>query len=1222
MTPFDPLQPLDHGTSLIEASAGTGKTWTITALVLRLIVEYGLSIREILVVTFTEAATAELQDRVRLRLRDALRLFRGRGGEDEFLAALRDRLESEGRLDTATLALQDALRDFDQATISTIHGFCNRALHSNAFESGVLFDIELQGDLSHLLEEVVADFWTLNLHDANPLFVRYLQRYKVTPHSLMSLARTVCSASSLEVLGLRQGAPPELVSDELEGRYAVLRALWQPHASGLLAALKKSGLKHPWYSLDRTAQAADDGLDHDRLTPPTKDLYTLTREGLCEGANRPHLPQEGQLASLLDALDAFYDEWTGQLEPLLHEHLMHLQSRLALQVRERFEDRKRSARSWSYDDLLTELDRALQGETGELLATAMRAETRAVLVDEFQDTDPIQYRIFSRVFGGRPDWWLYLIGDPKQAIYAFRGADIFAYLRAVQDAGSQRYTLDTNRRSDSGLVDALNAVYKRVVRPFVFKDIHYAPVKSAHGQRLVDDLEPVLIRWVSTRNKRYLTKRGVRRVTYDFRTDQLPQVLAEDVARLLALGTTIQPDPELEPRALEPGDIAILVRTNKEAGPIQAGLRELGIDSVLHAASNVLTTAEAWQLEQVMAAVAEPGNRRAVRSALTTELLGRSANDLVELEEGEGQDWDRWVEQLRLWRSLWEDQSFARMFRALVETGDTLPRVLGMPDGERRMTNLLHLNELLSSASANQDLGVNGLLRWFRGSRLEAADTKDMELRLESDARAVQITTIHKAKGLEWPVVLVTGLFHGSKGGSVPLSFHDRGRQDRHCLDLDEGGPSWQRHVAMARREERAEDARLLYVALTRAKHRVVLYHSPLNTFERSPIAQLLHQSAALTEDQALDQTIERVAKLDARAIYEELGLFVQRLGGVQVWEPQERPERWKGAGDGQAEATLSARSRRRGLLDGSWRIGSFSSLTRGERSPTGPVAEGKDLDAHAALPDPVEDEGEDILLGAFPKGAKAGTFFHDVLEHLDFRYQDTQTLLTLVEQRLKLHGYDPGVWTVTVAEAFQQTLDTALDDTGWGLRQLDNSDRINELQFTLPVSAGLEALDQRADLEARLTPEDLAGVFRVHRTRVVPASYADDLQALDFTGLHGFVTGFVDLIYRRDGRWWVVDYKSNHLGDQLSDYAQHRLPDAMAHGHYFLQYHLYCVALHRLLKLRQPGYSYDEHFGGAQYLFIKGMSPELGPSHGVFTDRPTLQMLEALSAAFGGPGA
>ncbi len=1225
MIPFDPLQTLETGTNLIEASAGTGKTWTIEALVLRFVVEKHLPIDKILVVTFTDAATAELQERVRSRLWQALQHFSGKPvGDDEFLRRLHDGLAGPDALERARKDLSRALCDFDKAAISTIHGFCNRALHTNAFESGVLFDIELHGDLSPLLEELVADFWTASLHDADPVFVHFLKRKGTTPLPpptqgwrppgvyLSELARKLCSAPDLYLLDRLDSPPPPLETEQLEGLYQQLRDLWQPHAQELLTALKRLGtheIAHKRYILERLFRKVDDWLDHDRFTPPPAQFESLTREALGRGVQRPRLPQASHLASLLDAIDSFYERWSQDMEPLLEQHLLHLQTRLATTIREVFDRSKRKARSWSYDDLLTQLDRALAGPQGEALAEAMRKETRAVLVDEFQDTDPVQYRIFSRVYGGRDDTWLYLIGDPKQAIYGFRGADIFAYMRAVRDAGDQRFTLDTNRRSDAPLVDALNATYARLTRPFVFDEIAHAPVKHVEPTRLVDDLQPLLVRWVSTRDRRQRNRRN--RLRYEFLTDTLPQVVAADVARLLKLGSRIEVEAEGE-RELRPGDIAILVRSNKAGLPIQAALRQLGIDSVLHAASNVLATDEARELEQLMAAVAEPARRQAVCTALTTELLGQSANDLVALEDQDGESWDRWVERLRTWRSLWEEQSFARMFRALFETGDTLSRVLGMPDGERRMTNLLHLNELLSTAAAEQDLGINGLLRWFRLHRTKVSESKDMELRLESDSAAVQITTVHKAKGLEWPVVLCTGLFTGHKLGQPPLLFHDRDHADRHSLALDPSAPEWGRHLVMARHEQRAEDARLLYVALTRARHRVVLYSCPMGSYERSPIAQLLHQTPAVTPDQVLDQTIERVGKLGDRAIYQELSSYVETLSGVQLWEPVDRPMPWV-SHDAAPDSPLAARTRARSSLDPSWRIGSFSSLSRRDGPRAGPVAEGRDHDHDHDQPDLVPDESPDIVLSAFPRGAKAGTFVHDVLEHLDFQFQEPDELQELVKQRLKLHGYDPGTWAETVVEALQQVLNTPLDDSGWTLRQLPDTDRINELQFTLPVGMGLKATD--SDLATRLVPKHLAQVFQEHASPHIPSTYTDDLETLDFEPLHGFLTGFIDLIYRRGERWWVVDYKSNHLGDQLADYGCARLPDAMAHGHYFLQYHLYCVALHRTLKRRLPDYDYASHFGGAQYLFIKGMTPDSGADFGVYTDRPSLDMIEALDS-------
>ncbi len=1214
MKAFSITQPLPPGITLIEASAGTGKTWTITGLVLRLLVEEQLELPQILVVTFTEAATSELQDRVRKRLREAI------GHLDGSLPVQGDPLldhlseVSQDDLTGALLRLRTALADFDLAAISTIHGFCRRMLQENAFESGVLFDTELVGDQTALLEEIVYDFWARDLEQAHPALVRYLAMQGVSPSSLLGIAEQVASRPDLPVLPSDPSQLPPPDDLGLMQAFDTFKAAWGEHRRSLHEALygRIRGWDYSGEALSDLFRQVDGFLAPDRYegAPP----WALDRLRRDELGSRTWRDEELPANPLLDAIEDFYDAWF-QHQGALNQHLLRLELDLVDFVRRELPKRKAKANTWSFDDLLLQLDQALQKPgVGPRLAHSIRLRHRAALIDEFQDTDPVQYRIFQTVFGHQGDW-LFLIGDPKQAIYGFRGADIFAYRRAKADAGDRAYTLRVNYRSDPGLVAAMNQLFTRLVLPFAYDFIDYPEVSARPGASdQLDQGAPLQLRFLDSP---WLKKPWQGRISKTGPTGweaAIPRQVAADIRDLLRGGE------KLGDRLVRPGDIAVLVRKNQQAIQVQEALRAVGVPSVLHGATSVLASDEADQLELLLAGIAEPGRRSALRTALSTPLIGLDGHALAQLDSDEEGAWDDWIDRFRRWRGLWERQSVARMFRAVLEDQGLQVRLLGLPDGERRMTNLLHLVELVHTAAVSQELGVTGVLRWLRSTRMDQTpDPEAMSLRLESDARAVQLVTVHGSKGLEYPIVYCPYLWHSwvkTASSSPQVRFHDP--DDEHGLKLDLGGPRHGAHLDLMNLEDRAEDLRLLYVAITRARHRALLYLGPFRPLDHSALGYLLHQpTGVLPEHKPLDATAAHVKQLTGRQLRGEIEALAAESQGRISASLADQPTHARWSPETEQHPLLQAR-RPAAQPDRSWHTSSFSRLTRtserGLKLAAGPVAEGRDRDIAVVEPEPSPETGRPIRLLEFPRGAKAGNFFHDVLEHLDFQATDPLELDEHVRRMLRVHGFDEEL-SPTVCDALGAVLATPFHTDGLCLRDLAPAQRINELEFTVPVGSGLRA---RTDTP-RLDRPAIARVFRDHGSAQIPVDYPDSLERLEFEPLHGFLMGFVDLIFQHEGRWYVVDYKTNHLGDHLDAYAQARLPEAMAHGHYFLQYTLYVLALHRYLKLRLPDYDYEQHFGGATYLFLKGMEPSLGADHGAFRDRPSLTMIEALEAALEG---
>lgn len=1126
MTPLDPITVPLTGTNLIEASAGTGKTHTITNLYVRMLLELRLYVSQILVVTYTNAATAELRTRVRRRLHQALAALdsAGNSGDDFFDQLVRAR-QANGSLAQDREWLVDALHGFDEAAIFTIHGFCQRMLQENAFESAVAFDTELIRNQSPLLTEVVQDFWVRELHAAPEAFVRHLDARKISP-------------TALEHLAMRVITHPDM---------PILPAIGAPH---------------------------DDDLDS-RLLQFQLDFIEYTRRELRR--------------------------------------------------------RKEQARQQSFDDLLHRLVEALRGPGGAILAKTIRQRFHAALIDEFQDTDPIQYEIFRRVYLDT-NAVLFLIGDPKQAIYAFRGADVFAYIQAKHDAASAPRTLNINRRSDPRLVKAVDTLFGRLTKPFVFDDIPFIHVRPApdaidHLGGTAAGQPPLRILYVD----RAIAERGQGGVINKTWGEQpLTRAVAGEIVRFLESGATI------DGRPVEPGDIAVLCRKNKQAALMQETLRELGVPTVLQTEASVFEAPEAAEMQRVLLAMGGPADSRAIRAALCTPMLGQSAADVCALDRDE-QRWDDWVGQFTLWHDLWTQRGFVAAFGALLDSQDVQARLLGLLDGERRLTNVLHLMELLHAASTEERRGPHALVQWLTQMRTDsdaraALAGEAAQIRLESDAGAVKLTTVHKSKGLQYPIVYCPYLWDGallSANDEKAVRFHDA--DDHNALKLDIGSSERDAHAALAEREVFAENLRLLYVALTRARHCCTIVWGQFRHAESSALGYVLHQPRG--SDHPREATAAHIKSLrkapDDRAFRAELeALAASAPDAIGIADlsiqPVDRYTRMV-AEAGALRCRVASRS-----LHRTWRVSSFSALAASGATISEPAETGLDHDATIDIapseePPPQPADETLVVLHDFPRGTRAGQLVHQVLQDLDFEASGP-IASEVVAQLLGRFGFE-GKWAVPLSRAIADVLATTLADgaTPLRLRDIPLSRRLNELEFILPVAdeSRIEQLGTattpRPQGPALLTAARLARIFARYATPPVPSGYAQQVRDLGFSALAGFLRGFIDLVFEHDGRWYVVDYKSNMLGPQADDYRPSKLSEAMSQHHYFLQYHLYVVALHRYLASRLPDYDYDRHFGAVYYMFLRGMAPGYAHHNGVFHDRPPRLLIERLSAVLAG---
>jgi len=1197
---FDlPNSPL-AGTNLIEASAGTGKTYTITGIFLRLVLEKNLPVDRILVVTFTEAATHELKDRIRSKLREAIEVFSGGRSRDEFLNSLADR---HGRSKGAVECLREAIRNFDQAAIFTIHGFCGRMLHENAFESASFFDTELVVDLENLKKEIVEDFWRKHFYESSPLFANYALKI-IHPVRLLDLIAGNSSHPDLRVIP--RPDIPDTAEHEMRFREAfqAVREAWpvaRRDVENIL--LTDQGLnrnKYPVPAVRSWICEMDDRMGRGENQPALFDKFErFASSEIQMSTKRNFSVPEHSFFRLCETLKKAQEK----LQNVFEKRVLGLKAELFRYLRDELRQRKQARNLQSFDDLLHNLYHALIKEGGSALSRNIRNKFKAALIDEFQDTDPIQYAIFRKVFDNE-DSILFLIGDPKQAIYGFRGADIFAYMEAARNSRF-RYTLKENWRSEPGLISAVNTLFGNVKNPFVFNEIEYETADAPDGKkeqrffRLERSDQAPLQLWFFNSSSAKGTGKSMGK---EAAREWISRWVAGEISRLLDLSAAGK--AMLGDRALRKSDIAVLVRRNSEARMMQEALSTLfHIPSVLHGTGNLFASREALQMERVLSAVSQPNNERCLTAALSSDILGISGEALSALIADEPA-WEKQLIKFNRYYSQWNQYGFIRMFKYMMAEEKILPRLMCLPDGERRCTNLLHLSEVLHQVSVEKKLGSTGLIKWLSEQR--RADSRgyvEHPLRLESDEDAVKLVTVHKSKGMEYPVVFCPFMWDGTRNRSpkAPFLFHDKSDNVRLTLDL--GSEDFDANRLLAEKELLAENLRLLYVALTRAKNRCYLAWGRINETDTSAPAYLLHPQDWKEGMDTTRATGDRLHSVSDEDLMRELHKLQEKARGtVKVSEIEttfEEPVNlYSPPGDPERKLVCRKFS---GKIDPGFKISSFSSLVFSRPH----VAELADRDA-MLMPEEKERSDEPDLkkpasgIFLFPGGAKSGTLLHDIFEHLDFTEKETGIVKKLLEDKLKEYGFESS-WTETLFQMIQEVLSVPLmpDRGDFTLSRIENKDRINELEFYFPLKP--------------ISPETLGSIFVKNGDPDLPPEFPESIGRLSFSPVKGFMKGFMDLVFRSEDRFYLVDWKSNYLGGDVADYHQEALRKAMQDNYYILQYHIYAAALNQYLRLRIPGYDYEKNFGGIYYIFLRGVHASMGPDYGVYRQRPPEDFINRL---------
>ncbi|RLV58988.1 exodeoxyribonuclease V subunit beta [Parashewanella curva] len=1162
-----PLQ----GRRLIEASAGTGKTYTISGLYLRLLLGHGgvtpLTCEQILVVTFTNAATQELRDRVRNRIRLAYHAFLGLECNDEFINKLYNETEpSQRKISLRRLDL--ALKSMDEASIFTIHGFCQRVLTDMAFESALLFESEFTLDDSDYLHHAVRDYWRQACYPLAPTLAQIIAKEFKEPEQLLKQLRSLLG--SVDSQPLTDPGSFDEVTSKLSQQLTVFRQDWNSQSTTtlkLLMALPLNGTRFgkkadDFPKLQAMFENISQWAKHGNGLPPAGDMEKIKLSDL--RLNKGGQAPTDSEAPLLAEVDSILDLIQNIKPAFLYQALQD--------VRSRFTKQKQQKNVLTPDDLLSSLSNAITANS-QSLPQAIKERFPIALIDEFQDTDPLQFQIFSSIYPENQGSGLLMIGDPKQAIYAFRGADIFTYLNAKNQT-ENHYSLATNYRSAEQMVNGVNQLFSNNKKPFTNDSIPFELVNTPSSAKnktvhVEGDAKALQIRLLPEDSLKGLNKETARK--------HLANDAAAEIVRLLNKKALLGDKP------LQAKDIAVLVRDRNEAAVIKQALTDRGVGAVFLSRDSVFDCIEARELAIILRSLQAPKDEKLLRNALATYLLGYSAEQIHQFNHDETHR-QNLLEMFYDLQQTWIKRGIMPALMQLAQHTQLIQRLLLVKGGERKLTDFRHLCELLQQKATELD-GSSALVAWYEQHLISHSEGEEQQLRLESERNLVQIVTIHKSKGLEYPICFIPFISLARLNRKPnPMVYHN---DEKLVWDIEQTDEGWEQQ----RKETLAEDLRLLYVALTRPVYRCYLSianHCKVTKSKgqtsqlcETAIGYLLNITEANTDITLIEQQANKL-KSDA--------ISVTTIDPVDIKQEEVNLESG-------TNKTYKAKPLNR-IITTPWKVGSYSGLVKHS--------------AHEQLFPGADDEGTDIVEGFnstpikldvispmtrlnrfnFEKGANAGSFLHNVLENIDFtnaKHDLEEHLPTLMER----YGIE-AQWHEMLMEWFLDLLGAPMNQEGLSLYKIPNHKRLVEMEFYLPITK-LKATKLNKALQ--------------------DFGYSDRLA---FDDLKGMLKGFVDLIFEFEGKFYIADYKSNHLGDDFICYEIRQMYQAMTDHRYDLQFILYTVALHRYLKQRLPDYQYDTHMGGSYYLFLRGMSAN-EPSKGVYYDLPPLALIERLDNLFSG---
>ncbi len=1147
MNPFNLNNSPIDGSNLIEASAGTGKTYTIASLFIRFILEKKISHDKILVVTFTDAATKELKERIRARIKELYKAMTNEKSDDRFISDIANNFKDKQSVET----INDILKAFDQVQIHTIHGFCRKMLIENAFESHTLFDTEIVKDQDGLLRQITDDFYRKNFHKTSPLYAGYAYQSKINPDSLNRFLLTVVGKQNINIIPDFNEVNFSKIETKYLEIYRKVQEIWfsDQKQIGVILLESKSLNRNKYQvkTISKLLAEMDSFLNYGEKNTNLFPGFEKFGNEYMENSVKKNMDQPEHI--FFDVCQEFFSI-NKKLIRLYDQHIINIKRSLVLEGLSQLKIVKQKKNVLGFDDLLSDMHKALYAEHGNQFIDNIRKKFNVALIDEFQDTDPVQFEIFNKIFPEKSD--LFLIGDPKQAIYSFRGADIYSYKKASEKT-LNKYTLSNNYRSDNGLVKAVNTIFKHNKNPFFFDWIGFSESIPADSSEISNP--PFNIWYLESEN--YAGKnRVISRSIAD-------RIITENIAR------EIIDILEDNSNGFQQRDIAILVRKNNEAEFVKNILAGYGLKSVIYSNASVFDSMESVELSRILKAISNPDNKSFIKAALATEAMGYSLADITSIVEDELM-FEQILADFRYYWKIWRKSGFIKMIREFISKEKIISKVVKLKDGERKATNILHLTEVLHKYDS-MGKGPEFLLKWFDEMKNPLSIRDDEgHVRLESDENLIKIVTIHKSKGMEYSVVFAPFLFNESKVNNPAshIFFYDKIDEK---LSLDIGSENKELNLNIAIKESLAENLRILYVALTRAKNRCYMAYGKIGKYFSSAPSYLFHGSGD-------DNFTERVKKLsDNEMITEIKALCAKSEGTINFSILKEhghhRERSFKTTDFDSIMKPFNS------SIDDSFKVSSFSALTSMSKSY-------KNTDYSFLYEDEVKTQGV-MNIFSFPKGAVPGLFMHEIFEDINYAESSDLEITEIVKEKLLKYDFEEE-WAETIIDMVNKVLYTNLDeDTELSLSKIDTKNRINELEFYFPVSS--------------ITSKGINQIL------------SDE--GLNFSKLKGYMKGYIDLIIHHEGKYYILDWKSNYLGDSLFDYNYENLKEAIEENYYHLQYYIYTVALHKYLKIRVEDYDFETNFGGVFYIFLRGVDSE--SNTGIYSDRPSLELIEKFEFLF-----
>lgn len=1159
MNSLNPLKLPLTGTHLIEASAGTGKTYTIAALYVRLIlghhVKNEFTPQNILVVTFTDAATEELRDRIRIRLSETAQYFREQiSTTDAFLIELRESYTKNEWLFCAK-RLEIAANFMDESAVFTIHSWSNRMLQQHAFDSANPFKQNVDTNDSELLNTVIQDYWRVHFYDLDKIQCEFILNHLAkSPNEFAEKIKDLLKETEALKIDV------EIEFSDIFKKTEIKNAWKQKQTE--INVLLETAINEKWISAAQDKFPKQDALnwlqkindwvdDKDSCDVNALEKFTFSRltENLLK--KYQHKTDDFSKFSVFSSIEN-------------QNSVKQIKFHAVKWIRARYAQEKQALSRVTFDDMLNNLDVALQGQNASRLAQVIRMQYPVALIDEFQDTDPVQYRIFSNIYGNADNVGFFMIGDPKQAIYAFRGADIFTYLKAHKTT-QNHHTLDTNFRSTKSLVNAINLLFEQADKQekgaFYFKKNEQNPLPflkvNAKGRAdnwiIQNQIAPALTIW---------NWQSDDLINLDDYRNTMAKVTASEIVRLLSeKNTGFQSKTDFKP--LQLNDIAILVRTGYEAKLIRRELNKRNLKSVfLSEKESIYDSDEARDVLFWLEAIANPRDEQKVKTALSTATFGFSTKQLHALTLNE-LAWETHLERFVIYHQRWQKNGILPALRLLIHDYGLHLNLNNHHENERQLTNILHLAELLQQSSMKIE-GEEALIRHFadliyNNNRAENENV----IRLESDANLIKIITIHKSKGLEYPLVFLPFMSDCKKIDKKQnyYKFHDNNGDV--CIDLDKSEENKKRNDV----ERLQEDLRILYVALTRAQYGCWLSFANTKRLADSAIGYALNLEKITNNANFISiENLPEITEFKFVNSQQTHSIGSVRHSVVSI------PENWWVA----SYSLLKIENKKLDLLQQEIETAQDDAQREDEEIETLPVELSNNIDIYA-----------------LPKGAKSGVLIHALLEKCgEFGFKN---------------AFENVEWR-------QKNINAIFSDNAWDDEKRTVINNALAQWLTMPFFENLRLLDlQKTDYKNEV--EFLIGADFVDVTTldnlITQATLQNQMRpTLANNKINGFLKGFIDLLFCYENQFFIVDYKFNYLGNSQQHYEKNEMIKTMLKNRYDVQYTLYLLALHRLLKVRLgENYDYEKHVGGAIYLFLRG-------NQFIF-DKPSKMLIEQLDTLF-----